>query len=371
MKKTLRFLAKTLFFLILLSGLYVLIQPEPFLGNISIYNRLIPGRERLPFGESPKTAYNFSLYNLNAMLASHKISGADKDTEDLTVLLIGDSSTWGTLLKPEETVAGQLDGRIVTVDGQSKRLRTYNLGYPTLSLAKDVLLLNRGLEIEPDLILWFTTLEAFPLENQAASPLVSQNLAEFAGLMRQQGQTPDWLNLEPLPLKEKTLFAQRRALMDLVRLQAYGVMWAATGIDQDYPADFPAALRDLDPDPAFYGVTGSYPEELTAWDVLTVGMNLAGTVPVLLVNEPILISTGENAAIRYNFYYPRMAYDSWREALTQRCDQNGWTFMDIWNLLPESAFTNSAIHYNQEGSKLIAEEVLKTLGTLLNTNNND
>ncbi len=54
-----------------------------------------------------------------------------------------------------------------------------------------------------------------------------------------------------------------------------------------------------------------------AWDVLQKGMALAQSneLPVLLVNEPILISNGENSDIRYNFYYPRWAYDAYRSEL--------------------------------------------------------
>jgi len=44
------------------------------LGRLSLYNRLIPGRERFPFGENPQRAYNLSLYNLEAMFAAHQVS---------------------------------------------------------------------------------------------------------------------------------------------------------------------------------------------------------------------------------------------------------------------------------------------------------
>jgi hypothetical protein len=44
------------------------------LGRLSAYNVLLPGRERFPFGEEPDRAYNLSLYNLDAMFASHVVS---------------------------------------------------------------------------------------------------------------------------------------------------------------------------------------------------------------------------------------------------------------------------------------------------------
>jgi hypothetical protein len=50
------------------------------LGRISLYNRLFPGRERFPFGET-REAYNLSLYNVEAMFASHVLAGTEKSTE--------------------------------------------------------------------------------------------------------------------------------------------------------------------------------------------------------------------------------------------------------------------------------------------------
>ena len=69
-------------------------------GKLSLYNRLWPGRIRLPFGENAQEAYNLSLYDLEAMFASHEINAGDKPENEFRVILIGDSATWGTLLDP-------------------------------------------------------------------------------------------------------------------------------------------------------------------------------------------------------------------------------------------------------------------------------
>src|SRR5512134_2744853 len=83
-------------------------DPLPALGRLSLYNHLLPGRPRLPFGETPERAYNFSLYQLEAMFASHEVA-APKPAGEHRLLVVGDSSTWGTLLRPEETLAGQIN----------------------------------------------------------------------------------------------------------------------------------------------------------------------------------------------------------------------------------------------------------------------
>ncbi len=91
------------------------------------------------------------------------------------------------------------------------------------------------------------------------------------------------------------------------------------------------------------------------------GWKIAGDTPILLVNEPILVSGGQNSDVRYNFYYPRWAYDQYRQQLDQAADQNGWDYLDAWNIVPESEFTNSAIHMTPFGVSLLAKTVAAKL----------
>ncbi|MBQ6509707.1 MAG: hypothetical protein IJI07_09575 [Flexilinea sp.] len=349
MKRLLRIAGLTLLFLLLLAALWQFARPMDLLNRVSLYNHIFPGRERLPFGESPQTAYNFSIGSLDAAFASHKIHGTGKkDPQTLRVVTVGDSSSWGTLLRPEETLCGQLDGKILS-DGRT--VACYNLAYPTLSLAKDYLLLNRAMDYDPDLILWPLTLESFPKDKQADNALVQANSDEYDRLF------PD----DPVEEDELTpaeIFGdRRREAADWLRLQLYGVMWAGTGIDQDYPEDYLPPQVDLEPDNSYHGYEGALPEDALAWDILEKGMDRAGDTPVLLINEPMLISSGENSEIRYNYYYPREAYDSWHEALLSRAEAAGWNLLDLWDVLENEAFTNSAIHYSAESAALLAERV--------------
>src|SRR5215510_9497123 len=98
------------------------------LGKLSLYNIIFTGRERFPFGET-RESYNLSLFDLDAMFASHILSGTEKTPNEYRVLLIGDSSVWGTLLTPEQTLAGQLNANPISACG--KTVKAYNLGYPT------------------------------------------------------------------------------------------------------------------------------------------------------------------------------------------------------------------------------------------------
>lgn len=330
---------------------------NPSLGRLSSYNILFDGRERLPFGEDSARSYNLSLYDLDAMFSSLRLAGSPKPLNEFRVFVIGDSSTWGTLLKPEETLAGMLDAAgLKTSSG--KGIRVYNLGYPTLSLTKDLMILDYAMRYQPDLILWLVTLESFPRERQLQSPIVANNNQRVAKLIYDYD-----LNLiEPASTTsfwDKTIFGQRRALADLLRLQFYGVMWSATGVDQTYPADYEHAARDLEADETFHDwQPQSIPDNGLAFDVIQAGMQVTGNVPVVLINEPMLVSKGENSDIRYNFYYPRWAYDQYRQAFAEQCAANAWNCLDLWNAIPEKHFTNSAIHLDPQGEGMLANKII-------------
>lgn len=329
------------------------------LGHLSLYNHLFPGRSRFPFGENPAQAYNLSLFDLNAMFASHILAGERDSIGEYRVFLIGDSSVWGILLRPEETLAGQLNALGLTHCG--KPLRAYNLGYPTISLTKDLLILDQAMRYRPDLVIWLVTLEAFPADKQLTTPLVANNpqavnrLIEKFNLPFPRQQLPAFW--------ERTIVGQRRALADLFRLQMYGVLWAATGIDQVYPRDYPRAQVDLENDASFHGwEPPAWPDDALAFFLLEAGARAMGNTPLLIVNEPMLISTGQNSHIRYNFFYPRWAYDRYRQDMAEYAETNNWSYLDLWDFLPESDYyTNSAIHLTPLGESLLARRMAETL----------
>lgn len=361
MKKLPRVFLKAALIAAILIGVFAAVGLKR-LGGWSLYNRLWRGRDRFPFGENPAAAYNFSLSNLDALFAAHALSGAPaRRPNELRVVVIGDSSVWGTLLRPEETLAARLDGKTIHVDGVELTLDVYNLGYPTLSLSKDALILNRALAYEPDLVIWSMTFESFPIDKQLTTALVADNIAEFRAI----AQTV------PLPSLENefartaapvfSLNRIRRELFDLIRLQLYGFLWSATGVDQDYPDDYLRPRTDFDADDTFHGVSGEYPLDRQAWDVLDAAAALAGETPILFLNEPMVVSSGSNSKIRYNFYYSRIAYDAWRSRWNENCIEKGWFCVDAWDALPVERFTNSAIHYDGIGAIELSQVIIKRL----------
>ena len=353
----LRIVLKAALLFLLLNLLFGWLNPLETLGRLSLYNTLFPGRLRLPYGELPSEDYNLTLNNIPAMLASHVVAQPKADDE-FRILVIGDSGTWGWLLENEDTLAGQLNRLgLETADG--RRITAYNLGYPVLAVTKDLVLLDAAMPYEPDLILWPVTLDSFPIEKQLTHPLLQNNPGRVRPLIAQYN-----LNLDPDDERfvdpnfwQRTITGRRRELADLLRLQGYGVSWAATGIDQSRPDEITLRRSDFDEDfswQEFEAPATLRPEDLSI-EVLNAGVQMAGEIPVLIVNEPMFISDGENSDLRYNAFYPRWAYDQYRDLLAANATEEGWHYLDLWDQIPAQEFTDTPVHMSPVGTAQFAE----------------
>ena len=353
----LRVLGKALILFLLLNLLFAWLSPLEGLGGVSFYNWLLPGRERLPYGENSTLAYNLSLYNVPAMIASHEIT-QEKAEDEYRVLLIGDSASWGWFLENEDTLAGQLNGMDLRRE-DGKRVVVYNMAYPVMSLTKDLMLLDAAGQFDPDLILWPVTLESFPREKQLFAPIVQNNPDRVRPLVEAYDlllDTADSRFVDPTYL-DRTIVGSRRSLADLLRLQLYGFSWAATGIDQYIPQEITLRSSDFEEDITWqtFDEPVEFTEQDLAWDVLDAGRLMAGDIPLLLVNEPMYIGNGENSDLRYNAFYPRWAYDQYRELLAEKTAREGWNFLDLWEAIDPQEFTDTPVHLTPEGSRQLAE----------------
>lgn len=358
-----RIILKAAVLFILLNVVFAVARPVERLGGLSLYNSVFPGRLRLPYGEVPAESYNLTLSNLPAMFASHAIS-RPAAPDEYRVLLIGDSATWGWFLRNEDTLAGRLNALGLRVDG--RRVVVYNLGYPVMSLTKDLLLLDEALaRTDADLILWPVTLQSFARERQLDHPLLHDNAGRVRDLIRRYG-----LDLDPADPRfvdrgfaQETLVARRRDLADLLRLQSYGLAWAATGYDQAIPADITPRANDLEPDESWLGVKAERPltEADLAFDALRAGLARAGNVPVVLVNEPMFVTGGANSDVRYNSFYPRWAYDQYRRMLAEAAAAGGWTYLDLWDAIPPEEFSDTPVHLTPAGMGQFAEQLAGAL----------
>src|SRR4030067_128718 len=81
-------------FLLVIANLLFAAWAPAVLGKVSAYNLIFPGRERFPFGENPAQAYNLSLFDMDAIFASHILAAAPKPADEFRIVIIGDSSIW-------------------------------------------------------------------------------------------------------------------------------------------------------------------------------------------------------------------------------------------------------------------------------------
>jgi hypothetical protein len=163
----------------------------------------------------------------------------------------------------------------------------------------------------------------------------------------------------------RTIVGQRRNPADWLRLQALGFSWAATGIDQAIPNQIKLRQSDFEKDISWQDF--KEPKTLTendlAFDVLGAGLKIVGDVPVLIINEPMFVSSGQNSDLRYNSFYPRWAYDQYRELLNDKAEANNWHYLDLWDRITPDEFTDTPVHLTPNGmaqlAKAVGEEVVK------------
>ncbi|MCW1967676.1 MAG: SGNH/GDSL hydrolase family protein [Anaerolineae bacterium] len=368
-----RILVKALLLFVVVNLIFAVGNPMPLLGKLSVYNGLVPGRQRLSFGYRPDRDYNLVTHHFDALFAAHEIA-RPKASDEFRVLLIGDSATWGYLLPPQHTLAATLNQQqLRSKDG--RKLRVYNLGYPDFSLTKDALILQRALAYQPDLVLWLVTLNSLPLDRQSEHVLVRRNPDAVSKLIAAappasiRSVDPTAPNFERPTWWERTLVGQRRDLADLLRLQLLGVMWAVTGVDQDFPDANERYSRDLEADDGMRGLSAAsigsktLSEADLALDLLAAGHAIAkqANVPLVLVNEPIAVTNGKNSDRRYNSFYPRWAYDQYRGLMSALTQRNGWRYLDAWNTLPPDEFTNTPVHRTPRGENILAQQLLPLL----------
>src|SRR5262249_4068683 len=156
---------------------------------------------------------------------SHVIA-RPKTSDEYRVVMLGDSAIWGYLLRPTQTQAACLNSFGLALPS-GRRARFYNLGYPTLTVTKDLLILRHALACQPDLIIWSASLASLYPSDQLGFPLIQAQYDELKMLVEQYRfsfttfdelpklHVPDWM--------DRTFFSQRRDLADWLRYQLYGL----------------------------------------------------------------------------------------------------------------------------------------------------
>ncbi|HUE99533.1 MAG TPA: SGNH/GDSL hydrolase family protein [Anaerolineales bacterium] len=356
-----RVLVKALCLFIIMNILYILIEPQGSRG--SGYNVIFPGRTRLPFGITGDP-FTVTVEDVDAMFTSHLISAA-KAPKEYRIVLIGDSSVWGEDLGAYEVISEQWNR--MNMQCADRTVRAYDLGYPHPSVVKDLVILDKALEYEPDLIVWFVTLNT--LISQRVNPFLVANREQAVNVLNaydisfKQGEklgkgAPDFY--------ERTLIGQRSNLARRIKLQLLGIIWTATGADTNTHARDDLPNFQVGDDPRYRGLEPSEDiEALLLLSALSAGYEMAEPIPVLIVNEPMFVAPGADTRVRYNAGYPRWAYDQYREAMAGQAQSAGWNYLDLWNAIPPQYFSDAGLHLGAEGERLLIEQINPALQSLL------
>ncbi|HMB24278.1 MAG TPA: hypothetical protein VKP08_15650 [Anaerolineales bacterium] len=365
--RPLRVLLKAILLFAALNAAFALVDPP--LGKITLYNSVIPGRLRFPYED--KAAFYAVGYSVpvnedyDAMFGAHVIS-KKKAPDEFRLILLGDSATWGFGLDADEMLSEQINRlNLRTCDGRA--IRAYNLAYPFSYLTRDLLLLEKSMDYQPDMVLWLITLSTL-------EPKVAETNF-IAPHWQQYGELVDTYGLElthfSKPIQEpafldRTIIGQRKRIKNLTLLQVFGFPWAGTGIDnhESLRPEPKLASRDVE-DSLDY--EGKSPDDATdlfnslLMNVVSTAYDVAGDVPVILVNEPIFVADGENHLVRYNGFYPRWVYDEYREFLGRWAQEHDRPLLDYWDTIPPEDFSDAYFHRRVSGeerfSKLLAPDI--------------
>lgn len=356
----LRVLVKALSLFVIINIVYALINPQGT--KVSGYNVVFPGRTRLPFGISGDP-YTVTVDYVDAMFASHLIA-ALKDPKEYRVALIGDSSIWGENLGAYEVISEQWNQ--LEFQCGEKVIRAYNLGYPHPSIVKDLVIIEKATEYETDLIIWFVTLNT--LFSQRINPFLVANRERAAMVL--DAYDISFLGSKKLvedksSFFDRTIIGRRSALARQFKLQMLGIIWTATGADTNTSAPDDRPDFNVDEDPRYRGLQPpDQIQDLLQLNALTAGVNIAGSIPVLIVNEPIFSVDETVSRVRYNLVYPRWAYDQYREALAAKAQIAGWNYLDLWNAVSPEYFSDAGLHLSLQGERQLIQQVNPALQSI-------
>jgi hypothetical protein len=294
--------------------------------------------------------------DVDIMFASHLIS-APKQPNEYRVVLLGDSSVWGEGLGAHEVISEEWNK--LNAQCGDKVIRTYDLGYPHPSLMKDLVILDKAMEYKPDLVVWFVTLNT--LMSQRTNPFVDENSDRVAKLLKTYNisfkEGPEFLQSQP-GFYAKTLIGQRSNLARQIKLQMLGIIWTASGADTNRSSPEPLPDLNVENDVLFHGIDPTKDLEPKLWfDAIQAGYGIAHQVPLLIVNEPIFISNGVNASVRYNSLYPRWAYEQYRNIMAAKAKSSAWNYFDSWNVVPRQYFSDATLHLTASGEKILIQHV--------------
>lgn len=368
-RQMLRVFTKALILLIVFDVLQMALGLMPAIDHWPIYRAFTPPTSRLGLAlQIGDPAW----WTLDPLLAAHEIA-QPKAPDEYRVILLGDSATFCLYCPTRESIPQALTDLGATIDG--KRVRAYNLAYPGSDWLKDILILKHALNYEPDAIVWLVTAKGSgdqPLPQEPDAHLITRlNAAELPALARAYN-LDTWETrryADAAAWYHQSIWTHGGRLRDWLVLVARTVRSALLQPGKDLTDQYllpgpPVTSQPIRPVAEINSSLPGYDVMPNRqWELLRAGVQMAheADVPLLIVNEPIYIGSGENSDVNYNSFYERALYDRFRAALTDFVAQQEVPYLDLWNGLPPEDFSNTSLHYNAEGNRRVASEVMQKL----------
>ncbi len=367
-----RVLFKAVVLLFLCDLLQIALHAGVAIDQWSIYRLFTPPTDRL--GLSSQIGDPI-WWTLDPLLGAHEIA-QPKAPDEYRVIFLGDSATFCLYCRSTEAIPRLMTDLGATIDG--KRVRGYNLAYPGSDWLKDILILKHALKYQPDAIVWLVTAKGSgdqPLPQEPEAHLFTRiNAGEIPALAREYNldtwdtrryaDTDAWYQASIWTHGGR----YRDWLVLLARTVRNALIQPGKDLTQEYllPGDPVAKLPIRAQAEINSALPGYDVMPNRQWELLRAGQQMAreANVPLLIVNEPTYVGSGPNSDVNYNSFYERALYDRFRAAMTSFTQQHGMHYLDLWNSLPPEEFSNTALHYNLEGNRRVANEVMQGLQQL-------
>jgi len=344
-----RLILKTIIFFLIINIFYGCINPP--VGKFVLFNnKILPGYKRLPVIWNYERHSNGSIYferyfidDLDLLFAGDIVSSQEKHGDEYRVMIFGDSSVWGTALFSNETLAGLINSKkLKTCDG--KQVTAFNLGYPNNSALKDLVIMDRAQQYQPDLSVWLFSMLALAQDSQV-SPFIDANPNYARNLIGTYNLDFDInkIAIQEDTFFDRTLIGRRQKLNLLVQYYASTIITAAVKTDDPRVTTDREEIESSNPRKTndFVGILP--PADLhhyLVFDTLRVANQITNG-KILFVNEPIYISPDAND-IAYNSLFPVWAYDQYRQILRELADERNYQFLDEWDIAMISNFQQAS-----------------------------
>jgi hypothetical protein len=325
--------------------LYQIIQPLDL--PISLYNSVFPGRLRFAYAKENSSNLMINETWLSRLIADHIVS-RPKQADEYRMIMLGSSELWGFTNTADATAPVRLDQMgLQRADG--KTIHAYNLAYIWANTFKDLMILDYILQHQadkPDAVILFVNNDSFRIVIDS-HPLYADNADLGVELLERYHirgidfpPLYDAVNTAPWWVRH-SFIGERNALAYALINQMYAPMWAGLHVDMALPSKLPIQTSRA-PAPTAAESNLEYQGILEAFKDLSNEYHFSFGIVMTPMNRAVPLFVDALAAKTKSLNIP---------------------VLNCSNLLPPQQFTDFALHFSNEGHRLLAEEVARWIET--------